>query len=149
MKSAGCAADGSRPHGQFAFDRASRRGRTGRRRRTAFAETLPDFPIYDRQLFCQIWALDGKLVGRSESAPGVRLTTVANGFSDTEVAGDRWRVFAVENTQLGLRVMVGDSLSVRERLVQNVVTGLVLPAFLMLPVLALMIWLCVRRGLDP
>jgi two-component system sensor histidine kinase QseC len=71
---------------------------------------LPDFPIYDRQLFCQIWALDGKLVGRSESAPGVRLTTVANGFSDTEVAGDRWRVFAVENTQLGLRVMVGEQL---------------------------------------
>ncbi len=110
---------------------------------------MPDFPLYDRQLFCQIWALDGKLVGRSESAPGVRLTNVANGFSDTEVAGDRWRVFAVENTQLGLRVMVGDSLSVRERLVQNVVTGLVLPALLMLPVLALMIWLCVRRGLDP
>ncbi|MBA8842301.1 ATP-binding protein [Brucella ciceri] len=110
---------------------------------------MPDFPLYDRQLFCQIWALDGKLVGRSESAPGVRLTNIANGFSDTEVAGDRWRVFAVENTQLGLRVMVGDSLSVRERLVQNVVTGLVLPALLMLPVLALMIWLCVRRGLDP
>lgn len=110
---------------------------------------MPDFPLYDRQLFCQIWALDGKLVGRSESAPGVRLTNVANGFSDTEVAGDRWRVFAVENTQLGLRVMVGDSLSVRERLVQNVVAGLVLPALLMLPVLALMIWLCVRRGLDP
>ncbi|MHC5231120.1 ATP-binding protein [Brucella sp. LJL56] len=110
---------------------------------------MPDFPLYDRQLFCQIWALDGKLLGRSESAPGVRLTNVANGFSDTEVAGDRWRVFAVENTQLGLRVMVGDSLSVRERLVQNVVTGLVLPALLMLPVLALMIWLCVRRGLNP
>jgi len=110
---------------------------------------MPDFQLYDRQLFCQIWALDGKLVGRSESAPGVRLTNIANGFSDTEVAGDRWRVFAVENTQLGLRVMVGDSLSVRERLVQNVVTGLVLPALLMLPVLALMIWLCVRRGLDP
>ncbi len=110
---------------------------------------MPDFPIYDRQLFCQIWALDGRLVGRSESAPGVRLTTVANGFSDTEVAGDRWRVFAVENTQLGLRVMVGDSLSVRERLVQNVVTGLVLPASLMLPVLVGLIWLCVRHGLDP
>ncbi|MFQ0813915.1 histidine kinase [Brucella anthropi] len=110
---------------------------------------MPDFPLYDRQLFCQIWALDGSLVGRSESAPGVRLTNVANGFSNTEVAGERWRVFAVENTQLGLRVMVGDSLSIRERLVQNVVTGLVLPALLMLPVLALMIWLCVRRGLSP
>ena len=70
-------------------------------------------------------------------------------FPIRKLRGDRWRVFAVENTQLGLRVMVGDSLSVRERLVQNVVAGLVLPALLMLPVLALMIWLCVRRGLDP
>jgi two-component system sensor histidine kinase QseC len=110
---------------------------------------MDDFPHYDRQLFCQIWAIDGRLVGRSESAPGERLTDVANGFSDTVVAGDRWRVFAVENTKLGLRVMVGDSLSVRERLVQNVVTGVVLPALLLLPILAILIWLCVRRGLDP
>ncbi|MCX2695806.1 ATP-binding protein [Ochrobactrum chromiisoli] len=110
---------------------------------------LPDFPLYDRQLFCQIWAIDGRLVGRSESAPGARLTNVANGFSDTVVAGDRWRVFAVENTQLGLRVMVADSLSVRERLVQNVVAGVVLPALLLLPILAILIWLCVRRGLNP
>ncbi|MBC2884501.1 sensor histidine kinase N-terminal domain-containing protein [Ochrobactrum sp. CM-21-5] len=110
---------------------------------------MPDFPHYERQLFCQIWALDGQLVGRSESAPVTRLTDVANGFSNTVVAGERWRVFAVENTQLGLRVMVGDSLHVRETLVQNVVTGLVLPALLVLPILAGMIWLCVRRGLDP
>jgi len=110
---------------------------------------LEDFPIYESQLFCQIWALNGKLVGRSESAPGERLTNVTNGFSDTVVAGERWRVFAVENTQLGVRVMVGDSVSVRERLVQNVVTGVVLPALLLLPILAIMIWLCVRRGLNP
>ncbi len=110
---------------------------------------MPEFSDYDRQLFCQIWALDGKLVGRSESAPVTRLTSVANGFSNTVVAGERWRVFAVENTQLGLRVMVGDSLYVRERLVRNVVTGLVIPALLVLPLLAGMIWLCVRRGLNP
>jgi two-component system sensor histidine kinase QseC len=45
--------------------------------------------------------------------------------------------------------MVGDSLYVRERLVRNVVTGLVVPALLVLPLLAGMIWLCVRRGLNP
>ncbi len=110
---------------------------------------LEDFPIYESQLFCQIWALNGKLVGRSESAPGERLTNVANGFSDTIVAGERWRVFAIENTQLGVRVMVGDSVSVRKHLVQNVVTGVVLPALLLLPILAVLIWLCVRRGLNP
>ncbi|MCL7997811.1 ATP-binding protein [Brucella sp. 21LCYQ03] len=110
---------------------------------------MEDFPIYESQLFCQIWALNGKLVGRSESAPGERLTNVTNGFSDTVVAGERWRVYAVENTQLGLRVMVGDSVSVRERLVHNVVTGVVLPALLLLPILAILIWLCVRGGLNP
>jgi two-component system sensor histidine kinase QseC len=30
-----------------------------------------------------------------------------------------------------------------------VVTGVVLPALLLLPILAILIWLCVRRGLDP
>lgn len=110
---------------------------------------LPDFPIYDRQLFCQIWSLDGKLLGRSEHAPGDQLTQAGNGFSTTVVAGQRWRVFAVENTQLGMRVMVGDSLAVRDRLVQTVVTGVGLPALLMLPLFAILIWLSVRRGLQP
>src|SRR5690606_32733321 len=35
---------------------------------------IPDFPNYDRQLFCQIWSLDGNLVGRSASAPKDMLT---------------------------------------------------------------------------
>lgn len=110
---------------------------------------IPDFPDYDRQLFCQIWSLDGNLVGRSASAPSDRLTETSNGFSNTVVAGETWRVFTVENTQLGLRVMVGDSMRIREQLVRDVIIGLILPALLILPFLAGMIWLSVRRGLQP
>ncbi len=118
------------------------------------AAALPDqtpkaHTPYDRQLSCQIWALDGTLVARSESAPGQPLTDSTAGFSETVVDGETWRVYAVENDALGVRVMVGDNLRVRDRLVRDVIRGLVLPGLLTLPVLAALIWFSVRKGLAP
>lgn len=104
---------------------------------------------YDRQLSCQIWALDGTLVGRSDAAPGQPLTESKSGFSETQVDGETWRVYAVVNEALGMRVLVGDNMRVRDRLVTDVIRGLALPALLILPVLAGLIWLSVRKGLAP
>lgn len=71
---------------------------------------------YDRQLSCQIWGLDGTLVGRSEGAPAAPLTEETSGFSETDIDGETWRVYAVENKALGMRVLVGDNLKVRNHL---------------------------------
>ena len=106
-------------------------------------------PPYERQLSCQIWSLDGTLVGRSEHAPEGRLTEAVDGFSETVVGDETWRVYTIENPILGVRVMVGDSISIRDRLVGDVITGLVVPAALILPFLATAIWLSVRRGMAP
>lgn len=104
---------------------------------------------YDRQLSCQIWALDGTLVGRSDAAPATPLTDSGEGFSQTVVGGEIWRVYAVMNSDLGMRVLVGDNMRVRDRLVADVIRGLALPALLILPILAGLIWLSVRKGLAP
>ena len=105
---------------------------------------------YSRQLSCQIWSLDGTLVGRSDGAPDAQLTlTGGAGFSDSVVDGDPWRVFSVINEDIGVRILVGDSVAVRDRLVRDVREGLLLPAALILPVLGLMIWVSVSRGLAP
>lgn len=104
---------------------------------------------YERQLSCQIWSLDGALVGRSEGAPETRLTNDAEGFSETVIDGETWRVYTVENETLGVRVMVGDSVQIRDRLVGDVIKGLLLPALLILPIMIGLIWLSVRRGLSP
>lgn len=104
---------------------------------------------YERQLSCQIWSLDGALVGRSEHAPEERLTDARSGFSERTVEGETWRVYTIENANLGVRVMVGDSIWVRDHLVSDVIKGLVLPAGLMLPILAGGIWASVRRGMAP
>lgn len=113
----------------------------------------PEFDIggrpYERQLSCQIWSLDGTLVGRSEGAPETRLTNDAEGFSEKAIDGETWRVYTVENETLGVRVMVGDSVQIRDRLVGDVIKGLLLPALLILPIMIGLIWLSVRRGLSP
>lgn len=104
---------------------------------------------YTRQLSCQIWSLDGELVARSEHAPASRLADTGSGFSESLVGGEVWRVYSVVDPALGIRVMVGDNLSVRERLVEDVTTGFLLPALLVLPALAGLIWITVGRGLLP
>ena len=113
------------------------------------AEVQFEDATYERQLSCQIWSLDGRLVGRSEHAPEDRLTDSGSGFSESVVNGEAWRVYVIENPLLGVRVMVGDSLLVRDRLVGGVIKGLAVPAALILPFLAGVIWVSVRRGMSP
>lgn len=104
---------------------------------------------YGRQLSCQIWSLDGTLVGRTNDAPAAPLSKHHSGFAETTIDGDVWRVYAVENTELGVRVLVGDNVRVRDRLVGDVIKGLLLPASLIMPLLAGLIWVCLRQGLAP
>ena len=104
---------------------------------------------YSHRLSCQIWSLDGTLVGRSGSAPEGQLSSLDTGFADNTVDGEKWRVYSVVNEALGVRVMVGDSHTVRDRLVRDVTRGLILPALAILPLLAGLIWLSVQRGLLP
>lgn len=104
---------------------------------------------YERQLSCQIWSFEGDLLSKSDSAPSGELTEHRTGFAETVVDGETWRVYAVENKDRGIRVLVGDTRRIRADLVGDVIKGLLLPAFLIMPLLAGLIWLSVRNGLAP
>jgi len=104
---------------------------------------------YARQLICQVWGFDGKLRSASQGAPQGQLAEGGSGFSERAVNGEVWRVYSHVDKDLGIRVMVGDSLRVRDMLVNDVALGLIAPAVLILPVLALLIWWAVARGLRP
>lgn len=112
--------------------------------------TLETLPLsYERQLSCQIWALDGRLIGRSRGAPDTELSDEAGGFSEREIGGEPWRVYSIVDHDKGIRVMVGDRIGLRDRLVADLVSGLLLPGALMIPALAFLIWASVGRGLLP
>lgn len=104
---------------------------------------------YERQLSCQIWSFDGRLIGRSSGAPQAELSNEANGFSEREVGGEPWRVYAFTDRDKGVRVLVGDRLGLRDRLVTDLVRGLLMPTAFMVPLLAFLIWASVGRGLLP
>ncbi|MFC1456529.1 ATP-binding protein [Microvirga arabica] len=104
---------------------------------------------YERQLSCQIWSFDGRLIGRSSGAPEAELSNETSGFSEREVGGEPWRVYAFADRERGIRVLVGDRLGLRDRLVTDLVRGLVLPAIVVVPLLAFLIWASVGRGLRP
>jgi two-component system sensor histidine kinase QseC len=104
---------------------------------------------YERQLSCQIWSFAGNLLSKSDTAPVAELTTYRDGFSETVINGETWRVYAAENKHLGIRVLVGDTRRIRAELVGDVVKGLALPALLIMPVLAALIWVSVKRGFAP
>lgn len=108
-----------------------------------------DADDYTRQLSCQIWSLSGEMVGRSEAAPTQRLAHDGDGFSQTMIDGETWRVYTVLNPERGVQVMVGDKLKIRQSLVNGVMMGTLLPMTLMLPIGGLLIWLAVRGGLAP
>jgi two-component system, OmpR family, sensor histidine kinase QseC len=76
---------------------------------------------YERQLSCQIWSLDGRMVAKSSGAPDKQLSSASSGFSSRTIDGETWRVYSVEDADHNLRVMVGDRLSLRERLVTDLI----------------------------
>lgn len=104
---------------------------------------------YSRQLSCQIWSLDGELIGRSSQAPAEPLAVSGTGFSQREINGETWRVYSLADETKRIRVLVGDNLSVRQGLIADLMTGLLVPFVAAIVALALLIWAAVGAGLTP
>ncbi len=70
-------------------------GGTSATTREARIASLGTTISYDRHLSCQIWSLDGRLVGASSGAPDPSLTDQHAAFSNRFINGQAWRVFAL------------------------------------------------------
>ncbi|MGX9429928.1 MULTISPECIES: ATP-binding protein [Bradyrhizobium] len=104
---------------------------------------------YEHQLSCQIWSLDGRLVARTSGAPDESLSDNRTGFSERTIQGEKWRVFTAEDPAKNVRVLVGDRLGLRKTFVADIMRGLLAPLFLIIPLLAFLIWASLNRGLRP
>lgn len=110
---------------------------------------LPQIHKYEQRLAFQIWAHDGKLAVRSESAPMVPLATEMGAFRDRVINGQRWRVYALSAPDKNMEVHVGEHYDQREQLSEDVARQLLTAVFLSLPLLALLIWFGVGRAMTP
>jgi two-component system sensor histidine kinase QseC len=104
---------------------------------------------YSSSLRYQLLRDDGSLLFRSDNAP-VTPSTGDPGFSDTtDLQGESWRHFNVRDKHHGVRVIVSEPHSYRNQLERNMIMTAAAPMGLGLPLLFLLLWLSIRRGLSP
>ncbi|WP_245754459.1 ATP-binding protein [Candidatus Accumulibacter aalborgensis] len=105
---------------------------------------------YDPPLEFQIRRADGSLLLRSEHPPDTPLSA-SPGYTVIEHDGHRWRMLTLTLNEASgdYRVQVGQSIRLRDRAALEVATQSVVPIALMSPVLLLLIYYSVRRGLQP
>jgi len=117
--------------------------------RAVAGSTQAQHENYERQLRYQVFAGDGSLLLRSSNAPETPITRV-DGFSDdTDADGRTWRHYAVWDLHRDYRILVSEAHDLRMSLVRRAAVHAVTPLALGLPVLLLLLWLTVSRGLDP
>jgi len=112
-------------------------------------EHAPPLHRYSRNVAFQVWERGRKLVLHSASAPNTPLSSTPEGFSNSRVDGKSWRVFSAWDDSHRYLIQVGERRKLRDELAEAVAQNLVRPLLFALPVLALLIWFGVARGLRP
>jgi len=112
-------------------------------------EHAPPVHRYSRKVAFQIWEKGKRLLLHSASAPNVPLSSQREGFSNSEIDGDKWRVFSAWDDKHRFLVQVGERRETRDKLVVSVAKHMLQPLLITLPLLGLLIWFGVARGLRP
>lgn len=114
-------------------------------------DSTPDAPTLHRyapKVVFQVWH-EGVLVRRSAQAPLSPLAAHGHGYSAQVIDGQRWRVFSTRGDTSDVVVHVGESVSARTHILTSAMRSMLTALGLALPMLALLIWWAVRRGMTP
>jgi two-component system sensor histidine kinase QseC len=103
---------------------------------------------YEQKLAFQIWD-EHELLMRSSSAPNTALGSHKQGYSESVINGQPWRVLTRWDTHHEFMIQVAEPLAGREILARHITLNMLMPTLIVLPVLALLIWFGVGTGLRP
>ena len=112
-------------------------------------EHAPLFHKYSRGVAFQVWERGQLLRLHSANAPQEHLTGKEHGFSDSVIDGHRWRVFSAWDEHGEYLIQVAERTDMRDELAGGIAGNLLRPMLISLPLLAILIWVFVARGLQP
>ncbi|TAN82724.1 MAG: sensor histidine kinase, partial [Gallionella sp.] len=112
-------------------------------------EHAPLLHKYSRSVAFQVWEKGNLLRLHSANAPQEHLADKARGFSDSAIGGHRWRVFSTWDENGEYLVHVAERADVRDELARGIAGNLLRPLLISLPLLAVLLWVVVARGLRP
>jgi two-component system sensor histidine kinase QseC len=112
-------------------------------------EHVPLLHKYSLRVAFQVWEGGRVLRLHSANAPMLPLAKHEQGFSDSVIDGKRWRVFSTWDESGINLIHVAERTEVRDELAAGIVGNLLKPLLISLPLLALLLWIAVARGLRP
>lgn len=112
-------------------------------------EYAPLLHKYARRVAFQVWEKGNQLRLHSANAPQQPLAGKELGFSDNTIGGKRWRVFSTWDESGEYLIHVAERTDVRDELARGIAGNLLRPLWFSLPLLALLLWIAVARGLRP
>ena len=102
----------------------------------------------NNEIAYQIWQ-SNDLIASSDNAPSAPFRELRSGFTDVTIEGEDWRTFAGYVNKQKRWVIVAQSSKLRLTLANEIILDSVLPFVFSLPILGLLIWVVVGRGLKP
>lgn len=97
----------------------------------------------------QIWSEKGQLLLRSRDGPETPIGTDAEGYTNIRYVDERWRLYSVWNAAHSLHLLFAEPQQQRRNVLANLSLSLLLPMLLVLPLLALLMWAALNKGLRP
>lgn len=112
-------------------------------------EHAPLLHKYSLRVAFQVWEEGRVLRLHSANAPLLPLTVSEQGFSDSVIDGNRWRVFSDWDDSGKNLIHVAERNEVRDELAAGIAGNLLKPLLISLPLLAVLLWIAVARSLRP
>jgi two-component system sensor histidine kinase QseC len=112
-------------------------------------EHAPQLHRYSRHVAFQVWYRGRKLVLHSAGAPNTPLSSRQEGFSNRTIKHRNWRVFSAWDSRNRYLVQVAEQREARDHLAGTIVSSMLMPMLIMLPLLGALIWFGISRGLRP
>jgi two-component system sensor histidine kinase QseC len=114
------------------------------------SDTDDDGHEYELKLAYQLWIQpQNKLILRSFMAPETPLSTKQRGYSSEIINGKPWRIFSLHDPESGFQIIMGESLAIRQELSDEITLRMAIPMLITLPLLSLLIYFSIGRGLQP
>ncbi|QJD93424.1 two-component sensor histidine kinase [Duganella dendranthematis] len=107
---------------------------------------LPHESDPDDQFDVQAWNAEQQPVHVSQRAPALPLPQ-PQGYVTVGYHGERWRVYA--DVVAGYHLQVSQPIAIRQRVAAHMALRIVPPLLLLLPAMAILIWVVVGRALQP
>jgi two-component system sensor histidine kinase QseC len=112
-------------------------------------EHTPLLHKYSRRVAFQLWYKGERLTLHSQNATNTLLSQQKEGFSDSYINQEHWRVFSAWDDDRRHLVQVAELIEVREEVIHDMTRTQLLALLVALPIIALVVWWSALWGLKP